>query len=361
MAKALENINEGRFTSAWQSPSNIAIIKYWGKRGMQLPANASLSFSLSSSFTHTSVSISRNDTAELSLEFYLDGKREPGFESRISSYLKMLTLQMPFLKGRSVVIESRNTFPHSAGIASSASGFSALALCLVRLEEKATGISLSEEAFIRRSSFVARLGSGSACRSVYPAYSIWGLHPDIPGSSDEYAIPVGSGIHETFLSLNDSILLVDAGPKEVSSSLGHSLMDSHPFAGARYNQAASNMLLVKDALQSGDFGLFATVAENEAMTLHSLMMSSIPSFSLLRENTWQILKKIKYLREHYHLDVCFTLDAGPNVHMLYTREHQKDVKDYIDNELLQYCSEQAFINDCVGKGPVELTTSIDEN
>jgi diphosphomevalonate decarboxylase len=347
--------------SAWQSPSNIAIIKYWGKRGRQLPANASLSFSLSRSCTHTSISLSYGTEDAGTVGFLLDGRREAGFEARIGAYIQFLLPELPFLEGASLRIESRNTFPHSAGIASSASGFSALALCLVSLEEKATGIKNSVEDFFRKASHLARLGSGSACRSVYPGYTVWGNEPVIPGSSDQFAIPVNDSIHGSFMQLHDAILLVDAGPKEVSSTQGHSLMDRHPFATARYMQASENLRLLMGALSDGDFSTFANVAENEAMTLHSLMMSSVPWFSLLRENTWQILKKIKHLREHYRLEVCFTLDAGPNVHMLYASKHQKDVEEYMVNELLQHCTGGSHIDDGVGMGPVEITDRTDEN
>ncbi len=123
--------------------------------------------------------------------------------------------------------------PHSSGIASSASAMGALALCLLSMEEQITGHPSSDP--MKKASFLARLGSGSASRSLHPGFALWGYSKAWPGSSDEFAIPV-QGIHENFVAIRDSILIVDPGSKKLSSSAGHALMETNAFYPFHSNQ-----------------------------------------------------------------------------------------------------------------------------
>ncbi len=165
-------IEKGKIT--WQSPSNIALIKYWGKHGNQLPNNPSLSMTLHSSFTTTSLSyMKKAGTNNVEMEFFFDGCKSEIFERRIEDYLNRMLKDYPFLGNYQLSIESSNTFPHSSGIASSASAFSALALGIMSLSEICSG-DLDKTKFQQQASRLARLGSGSASRSVYGGYTIWG-------------------------------------------------------------------------------------------------------------------------------------------------------------------------------------------
>lgn len=341
-------------TVCWQSPSNIALIKYWGKHGDQLPRNPSISFTLKHSFTQTRIHYrpKTNKDQQISLNFQFEGKENKGFQDRIVQYLQKVMDYFPSLQKIHLEIDSTNSFPHSSGIASSASAFSALALSLSDIELKTSGQDSPIELF--NVSEIARLGSGSACRSMFPFAALWGKFNSIESSTDRYAIPMGTEVHEIFRTFHDSILIVSRESKKVSSSLGHSLMDNHPFAEVRYRDARKNLQLMLDALKVGDIESVGFLMEMEAMQLHALMLCSNPNFILLQPNTLKIIDLLKRFRSEMKIPVFFTLDAGPNVHVLYPGENAQVVQNYIQSELLQFCSEQNWINDCVGDGPIKI-------
>ena len=174
----------------WSSPSNIALVKYWGKRAGQIPENPSLSFSLNESKTITGIYYKVKKDREISWEFSFDGKSAVEFEPKISKFLQSVIVHLPYLYYLDLKIESRNTFPHSTGIASSASAMSALALGLIEIGNRLTTEQVNETDFLKKASFISRMGSGSASRSVYPGFSIWGRADDLPESSDQYAVPL---------------------------------------------------------------------------------------------------------------------------------------------------------------------------
>lgn len=339
---------------AWQSPSNIALIKYWGKYGVQLPKNASLSMTLSESHTETSISYSLAKE-EAQWTFLFEGKSNEAFAARIWKFMDSLKPLFPFLDQLHLSIETQNSFPHSAGIASSASAMSALALCLVDMEQKLFGSPESEDEFLRKASYIARLGSGSASRSVYGQYTIWGESPmSQVDSHNEKAVPLSFEVHESFKNLKDTILIVDQGQKEVSSSLGHSLMNQHPYAENRLVQANSHMKSLVEAMKTGNSSGFIKIVESEALSLHALMMSSDPWFILMKPETLQILQKIKVYRERTGHFICFTLDAGPNVHLIYGSQNNKEIEDFIEKDLKPYCHQGQIIYDHMGVGPQKL-------
>lgn len=336
---------------SWQSPSNIALIKYWGKHGNQLPCNPSLSMTLNSSVTDTSLTYSKKeDNNLLSLEFYFEGHGSQKFEERATNYLNSILSKHQFLGKFHLKIESRNTFPHSSGIASSASAFSALALCIMSLKEVLIG-EIKREVFLREASELARLGSGSASRSIYGGYTIWGEINGITAYSDLFANPVKSFIHPIFQSYSDAILVVSAKKKKVGSSEGHALMNDNPFAKVRYQQAKSHTVEMIQVLQNGDTDRFIEIVEKEAMTLHGLMMLSEPGFILMKQETIEIIDKIREFRRDQHIPITFTLDAGPNVHVLYPEEFRKEVVHFIEKELLVFCEGNQWIDDKIGEGP----------
>ncbi len=338
---------------SWKSPSNIAIVKYWGKHGRQLPRNCSLSFTLDAAHTLTKLSYSPKKTkdAKISLKFYFEGKENPSFGEKSAKFLASIVKEMPFLVSYDLKVETRNTFPHSSGIASSASGMSALALCICQMEILLSGRAfIDSDAFRQRTSYFARLGSGSACRSVYPTMASWGKHPSIEGSSDEYATPVGAIIHESFKNYHDDILIVSKSEKSVSSTAGHGLMEDNPYADARYQQANDNIDLLLSALKSGDHQVFGEIAESEALTLHALMMCSSPSYILLEPNTLEMIRVIRAYRQESGLPVYFTLDAGPNIHLLYPNIIKEEVNVFINQSLKSLCQDGLIIRDQVGLG-----------
>ncbi|MDP2688187.1 MAG: diphosphomevalonate decarboxylase [Aequorivita sp.] len=334
---------------SWQSPSNIALVKYWGKYGEQLPMNASISFTLKNCNTKTVLSFKKKNTAGFDFEVFLDGKREESFEPKIQKFFERVEVYLPFLKEFKFKIETSNSFPHSSGIASSASGMSALALCLMDMEQQMQP-NITNEYFIEKASFLARLGSGSACRSLEGPLIVWGEHPEIEGSSNYFGTKYPFAVHKNFENYQDTILLVDKGEKQVSSTLGHDLMVDHPFAEQRFRQAKDNLSKLIPVFKNGDISEFIKIVESEALSLHAMMMTSIPYFILMKPNTLEIINHIWKFREISGSNVCFTLDAGANVHVLYPESEKEIVLQFINNKLSQFCKNGEYIEDEVGLG-----------
>ncbi len=345
-----DKLSEG-VNTCWKSPANIALVKYWGKKGHQIPANPSLSFSLDEAYTITRIHAKLNPNANgPKVSFTFEGEKNPAFASKIEQFLNDLLPHLEYLPHVYLEIESGNNFPHSAGIASSASAMSALALSLLCIEQQLLEEQLDDNSFYRKASLIARLGSGSACRSVYAGFSMWGKHDDFKDSSDNYAIPIDFKPGSLFENIHDTILLVDQNPKKVSSRVGHQLMDNHPFAKARYDQAVTNLSKMRSCLIENDWDTFASITETEALSLHAMMMSSSPGYILMHPNTLKIVEHLVEKRKQNHVNVCYTLDAGPNLHLLYPEE-ENDKVALIISELTQYCSDGKVIYDTIGKGP----------
>jgi diphosphomevalonate decarboxylase len=339
-------------TVQWRSPSNIAIVKYWGKHGIQLPRNPNISFTLSKAFTETQLSLSpkAQSSDQIELDFLFEGQPNEAFRAKQVKFLTSLLPTFPFLRDWALHIESHNSFPHSAGIASSASSMSALALCLCDLEKivKNTEGGQNDAETLQKASIIARLGSGSACRSVYPTMAAWGDCDAIEGSSDEFAVPFEP--HPVFSTFHDAILIASRGEKSVSSRMGHGLMDNNPFAEPRYAQARDRMTTLVAALKAGDVEPFGQICEDEAMTLHALMMTNSPWFTLLKPNTLKMIEILRGWREVTKLPAYFSLDAGPNLHLLFPDSIAEAVKTLIHNELQPLCEDGQVIFDQVGKG-----------
>jgi len=337
---------------AWRSPSNIALVKYWGKKPVQIPANASISFTLTDAHTNTRVDYKLKEENDPFLTFYFEGKKEPFFASRLENFLISLFTIMPWVEHYAWTIKSQNSFPHSSGIASSASSMSALALCLCDIEKTITVDSDSAD-FYKKASFISRLGSGSASRSVFPTLCSWGKHNSIVGSSDVYGTPFSS-YNSVYSTFHDDIAIVSKEKKKVSSSAGHALMDQNVFASSRYQQASNHLSDLLDSLQSGDLRIFGKIVEDEALALHALMMCSDPSYILMEPNTIEIIKRIRAYRKDTGADLFFTLDAGPNVHMLYPDDQREVIGDFVKTEIQPLCENDRIINDRVGQGPTKL-------
>ncbi len=348
-SKYLQTVTDGSIT--WKSPSNIALVKYWGKLKDQIPANPSISFTLDSCTTTTTILFVKlkERADDFDFNILLDGELAPDFKPKIKTFFSRIEKYMPFLKDFHFTIQTSNSFPHSSGIASSASGMSALALCLLSLEEQ-IGNRMDPVFFNQKASFLARLGSGSACRSIYGGLVGWGVHKNISESSNLYGVAYDGAVHSIFKNYQDTILLVDKGQKQVSSSVGHNLMHNHPFAEARFQQAHSNLEKLQEVLKKGDLDAFITIVESEALTLHSMMMASQPYFILMKANTLKIINKIWEFRAETGCKLCFTLDAGANVHVLFPDNEKARVDQFIKDELVKYCENSQFICDRVGSG-----------
>ena len=343
--------NDFRGRVGWACPSNIALVKYWGKKGKQLPQNPSISFTLSECRSETFITFEKAD--RFGFSFFFEGKENPAFGSKIEKFLIDNQAFFPFINQLNLKVESRNTYPHSTGIASSASSMSAFVMCLLDIESKLVGPSTSSGT-LTKASYFSRLASGSAARSVFPKMALWGKTDCYKGSSDEFAVSLENDIHPIFKTYRDAILIVSGETKSVSSRAGHALMEGNPYAPARYVQANENIKDLLAALKSGDLDTFINITESEALQLHALMMCSNPSYILMKPNTLRIIEIIRQFRDETKTPLCFTLDAGPNVHLLYPDSEAAKVEHFIQDVLTNYCDQGRWIADRVGDGPKKL-------
>lgn len=324
------------------APSNIALVKYWGKRENQIPANPSVSFTLTESRTTTAVRFTKGDGK---VKVRLDGEDKPGFAPKIEDFINRIASYSPIVRLYDWDINTSNTFPHSSGIASSASGMAALAGCLVDFEE-ICGICFKGTEKIERQSFMARLGSGSACRSVYPGVVVWGETDALEGSSNLYGVPARN-VNDVFAGFHDTILLIESGVKRVSSTAGHGLMHKNVFAEQRFAQAHENTKKILQLLENDNIEAVGKIIEQEALSLHAMMLTSETPFILMQPNTLSVLHAVWDYRAEHEKNLYFTLDAGANVHLLYPEAEAEQIQSWIEENLAKYCQDGKMIHDRV--------------
>lgn len=326
-------------------PSNIALIKYWGKYENQIPANPSISYTLNHCRTNTTMEFFAGE--DFSVQTFLAGNEEKKFAEKIEKYFKNIEPYLPWVLKGKYIIKTENTFPHSSGIASSASGFGAIAKCLMNLDEIFNSNNQQPEFTNQKASFLARLGSGSACRSLYEGLVVWGKTEEVEGSSDLFAVPYNNvEIHPIFKNFNDWVLLIHEGQKSVSSTVGHGLMNTNPYAERRFQEAHENFTKLKTILSSGDMEGFIKLVEHEALTLHAMMMMSEPAFILMQTGTLQVINKIWEFRKITGIALFFTLDAGANVHLLFPNDIDNDrITDFIQTELIPLTQKGGVVKD----------------
>ncbi len=331
-------------------PSNIALIKYWGKYANQIPANPSISYTLNHCKTNTQLEFVAEE--DFSVQTFLAGKEEVKFAEKIEKYFKNIEVYLPWILKGKYIIRTENTFPHSSGIASSASGFGAIAQCLMNLDcifasDSQQPSTDSQQLTTKKASFLARLGSGSACRSLYNGLVVWGETETVKDSSDFFAVQYPNDeVHEVFRDFNDWVLLIHEGQKTVSSTVGHGLMNTNPYAERRFQEARENFLPMKEILKSGNLEQFIQLVEHEALTLHAMMMMSEPAFILMKTGTMEVINKIWEYRKETQNPVFFTLDAGANVHVLFPENQNAEaIKNFINTELLPHTQNGGVVKD----------------
>lgn len=342
----IENKLADTYSFNWTAPSNIAFIKYWGKVDFQLPTNSSVSMTLKNCHTNCEMTVTIDEAHKLSLMF--EEQADNKFETKLRKHIDRLSLEYPVLKEFSYKFKTSNTFPHSAGIASSASSMAAINLCLTELLLKLEQV--KEDQFFREASRLSRMGSGSASRSLYGGYVDWGK------TTKEYGTKV-ENIHQEFSHVGDAVLIVDSAEKEVSSSRGHQLMMEHPYKEHRFEQANKKCLEMIDILKNGDWKSFIPLLESEALELHGLMMSGQEWFVLMKPNTLSVIDKLKKWRKDTGARVGFTLDAGPNVHLIYHMDDRDKVVSFINQELTALLENGKWIDDQIGTGPQKVSVN----
>jgi diphosphomevalonate decarboxylase len=286
-------------TAVARAHPNIAFIKYWGNRdnALKIPSNGSLSMNLDGLFTETSVTWHEGEGQDSLL---LNGKEaEEAALVRVQRHLNMLRERLG-VRGRGEVI-SVNNFPMGVGIASSAASFAALTVSAVR----AMGISLDERELTR----LARIGSGSASRSVPTGFVEWLAGDDHMSS---YAYSFAEPSH---WDLVDVVAVVSDAHKKVGSEDGHKTAETSDLQEARVAGADARIRACKRAIEDRDFASFAEVVEMDSNLMHAVMMTSRPPLFYWQAATMTVMQAVRELRQD-GLSVCYTLDAGPNVHCL---------------------------------------------
>lgn len=291
---------------------NIAFIKYWGNKdhNLRIPQNGSISMNLGDLWTKTSIEFDpkyKND--ELLIN---DLKTTNKSLKRASDFLDLFRkrIRNPLY----AIIKSENNFPMGAGIASSASAYAALTLAAT----DALNIELSQKDLTT----YARKGSGSASRSIPEGFVEW-----IAGASDEtsYSYSILPSDH---WELVDCIAVIKTSHKEIGSSSGHKIADTSPIQNARILDATKRIQFCKTSLIERDFDKLAYISELDSNLLHSVMLTSTPILMYWEPGSISLMKGITQLRKR-GIPVFYTLDAGPNVHVITTSDHSQSVKEWI--------------------------------
>ena len=293
---------------------NIAFIKYWGNRddALRLPVNGSVSMNLAALRTKTSVTF-RDDLKNGDV-LTVNGQEVTGASlNRAAKFMD----EVRRLSGeeRFAEIVSENNFPMGAGIASSASAFAALALA----GSAAAGLDLSE----RDCSRLARMGSGSACRSVPGGFCEW-----LYGSGDADSVSVSIAPAEHW-DLTDLIAVISGEHKKVGSSAGHGMAATSPYQSARVADAPARIEKCRTAILNKDFAALAEVSERDCLLMHAVMMTSTPPLLYWEPASIALVKGVKAWREEGIPCFC-TLDAGPNVHILCPSEAADEIRSRVE-------------------------------
>jgi diphosphomevalonate decarboxylase len=320
------------------SPANIAFVKYWGARDLEraIPVQPSISMTLRNAVSHTTVEAADASGPDEVLMAAEDGTLAPAptaFQDRILPHLERLRQRAG--STAALKVATRNSFPSAAGIASSASGFSALTL--------ATAGALGLELSPGEASVLARLsGSGSASRSVMGGYVEWPVSPD--DTDDEAA--AGQIADAGHWKLADVIVLVETGPKDVSSLGGHQRATTSPHFSRRQELLPQRLETVREAILRRDLAVLGPVVEEEAVELHLITMSSKPPIFYWQPATLAVMEAVRRLRAQ-GLSAWYTMDAGANVHVICEESNAAAVA----TELRSVPGVRGILPDGVGPGP----------
>jgi diphosphomevalonate decarboxylase len=288
---------------------NIAFIKYWGNRDntLRLPSNGSISMNLDGLFTRTSVSFQPSLPFD---ELIINGHEVTGKGlERVSAILDLVRAQAGIRDNAEII--SENNFPAGVGIASSAAAFAALALA----SSRAAGLTLSEADLSR----LARRGSGSACRSIPSGFVEWraGVRDE-----DSFAVSIAPPNH---WQLADCVAIVSARHKKTGSTEGHAIAGTSPLQAARVADTPRRLEICRRAILDRDFETFAHIIELDSDIMHAVMMTSNPPLMYWQAASVDIFHAVREWRAD-GLPVAYTVDAGPNVHVLCPLEVQKEAE-----------------------------------
>lgn len=295
-----------------QANSNIALIKYWGKRdqNLRLPHNGSLSMTLDKLFTRTSVTYD----AALDQDHVVlnDHPATPVQAARIGEFMDRI--RSSYQIKEYAEIHSHNNFPTDAGLASSASGFAALALAAAY----AAGLRLKPQEL----SVLARQGSGSACRSIEGGFIEWFKGTD-PDGMDSYAVQL---LDEKAWNICMLVVILEARAKDISSTEGMArTVQTSPLYPGWLDSIESDLTSMRLAIQKKDFTAVGTIMEHNCLKMHATALGAQPPVIYWHPKTLEIIQEIQYLREA-GIECYFTIDAGPNIKILLQEQDTTMIK-----------------------------------
>lgn len=328
------------FKATARAGSNIAFIKYWGVADprLNIPLNNSISMTLGALYTTTTVEW---DVAGhlITDQIVIDGVQAEGPKAeRVIRHLDLIRHLAGDRRFRARVV-SRNNFPMASGIASSASAFAALTMAACT----AIGLSLDRTQL----STIARRGSGSASRSMFGGYVEWER-----GDSDATSI-ARQLFPPDHWPLRDVVAVVSTAEKTVSSQNGHALALTSPFNSARMDAVYGMLQEVRNAIALRDLERLGPLIEQDALAMHAVMMTSRPSLLYWQPGTLEVLHAVRRWREEDGLPVYFTVDAGPNVHLL--------CEPTFERELLKRLQSLSSVRTVMTSGPGEGAKVIDQH
>ena len=283
------------------APSNIAFIKYWGKKDeiLKIPENGSISMNLSNLLTTTLVEFSSDFKEDL---VTINSKNDLKESARVIKFLDLIRKKTNiFLKAKVV---SKNNFPNGTGLSSSASGFAALTIAA----SKAVGLNLSENEL----SMLARQGSGSACRSIPDGFVEW------DSTFAESLYP------PDYWKIMDVVAIISNEKKDISSTDGQKLASTSPFFKVRQEKISEKILKFKKTLKEKNFTEFGNIIEQEALELHAIMLTSMPSLIYLRPASLELMMLVKKWRSE-GLEVYFTVNTGQDIHLIVEEKNSQEL------------------------------------
>lgn len=325
-----------------QASSDVALVKYWGKKDkvLRLPANGSISMVLDALYSITTVEFLPNLAKD---EVIIGGETEEGESSRVIEHLNRIRA---LAKTKNIIttdlfakVVSENNFPKSTGLSSSGSGFAALTLAACQ----AIGLDLSEKEL----SILARQGSGTACRCVCGGFVEW-----LDGEKSEESYSTSFADAGSF-DIRDLVAVVSEDKKNISSSKGHDLAESSLFFQARQAKIKAKITAVREAILNKDFTTLGEIVEAEALEFHSILLTSQPNMLLFYPGTIEVMQAVRRLREN-GIPAYFTINTGFNVHVLTTPDYQ----DTVQEALNKLSSVQKIIISKVGEKPKTLTNHL---
>ena len=312
------SINEKAIAFA---PANIALVKYWGKRDskLNLPVTDSLSIDLGNLGTETTIEYSPDGQDTVILNGNKLAQDDP-FAVKVINFVDLFrsALNQAATDRPALTITTNNNIPTGAGVASSASGFAALTKAL----DQFFGLALAG----RELSLLANLGSGSASRSIFKGFVYRHAGTD-PDGMDSYSEP----LPYTWPELKIGLITVSAKAKRVSSRDGmERTVATSPLYKKWPDQVKSDMAKILSAIKAKDFGLLGATAESNALAMHECMRAATPPLNYFEPETEAIISKVQELRKE-GLPLYLTIDAGPNVKLLYLNKDEEKVKTEFPN------------------------------